>query len=95
MSGANSATVNADLLVEGNEIGRDELVAPEAARAAPEGEPAWWGKARELRAEGRQIIEIAMKVGHSASSVHHALNEKGDSLLVMRARNARRRADKL
>ena len=68
----------------GNEIARTDLAVPPAAgeatgefQAVVDGEPAWWAEARRLRAGGARLIDIAVALGHSTSSVNYALDESG------------------
>ena len=46
-------------------------------QAVVDGEPAWWAEARRLRAGGARLIDIAVALGHSTSSVNYALDESG------------------
>lgn len=64
---------------------------PERERGEEGGEPAWWGEARAMRASEPppRIVDIAMALGRSASSVHSALNAA--SRAKRYARNARDR----
>ena len=74
--------------VWGNEIAPDAMGAPAAIEAEPDdGEPAWWDEARRMKAEGARVIDIAVAVRRSPSTVLYALDPMGQG-----AKNNARRA---
>ncbi len=93
----------------GNEIERAKF-APSAAANPPSpsplpsprergegenaGEPAWWARARAMRAAvpKPRLIDIATALGRSVSSVNYALDESGAARAKDLARNARNKA---
>ena len=73
--------------VWGNEIAPDAMGAPAAIEPEPDdGEPAWWAQARRMKTEGARVIDIAVAVRRSPSTVLYALDPMGQ-----RAKNNARR----